>query len=97
MFATSSQRERRGNRFTIVAVAEGIKLPPELRQIAHGGPVGNLVGEAISLISNKEVRVLCWAILSVAVGGGPARLLPSGKRQADPREARCLGNELGPH
>ena len=65
-----AQRERRGNRFTIVAVAEGIKLPPELKRIAHGGPVGNVVGEAISLISNKEVRV---SVLGhIQRGGSPS-------------------------
>jgi 6-phosphofructokinase 1 len=65
-----AQRERRGNRFTIVAVAEGIKLPPELKQIAHGGPAGNLVGEAISLISSKEVRV---SVLGhIQRGGSPS-------------------------
>jgi ATP-dependent phosphofructokinase / diphosphate-dependent phosphofructokinase len=40
-----------------VVVAEGIKLPPQLKQILHGGPVGNLAGDAIALISHKEVRV----------------------------------------
>ncbi len=65
-----AQRERRGSRFTIVVVAEGIKLPPELKQIAHGGPVGNLVGEAISLISNKEVRI---SVLGhIQRGGSPS-------------------------
>jgi len=65
-----AQRERRGNRFTIVVVAEGIKLPPELKQIAHGGPVGNLVGEGISLIANKEVRV---SVLGhIQRGGSPS-------------------------
>jgi ATP-dependent phosphofructokinase / diphosphate-dependent phosphofructokinase len=65
-----AQRESRGSRFTIVAVAEGIKLPPELQQIAHGGPVGNLVGEAISLIANKEVRV---SVLGhIQRGGSPS-------------------------
>jgi len=65
-----AQRESRGSRFTIVAVAEGIKLPPELQQIAHGGPVGNLVGEAISLIAGKEVRV---SVLGhIQRGGSPS-------------------------
>jgi len=51
-------------------VAEGIKLPPELKQIAHRGPVGNLVGEAISLISNKEVRI---SVLGhIQRGGSPS-------------------------
>jgi len=65
-----AQREKGGKRFTIVVVAEGIKLPPELKQIAHGGPVGNLVGEGISLISRKEVRV---SVLGhIQRGGSPS-------------------------
>jgi ATP-dependent phosphofructokinase / diphosphate-dependent phosphofructokinase len=65
-----AQRQRRGSRFTIVVVAEGIKLPPELKQSAHGGPVGNLVGEAVSLISNKEVRI---SVLGhIQRGGSPS-------------------------
>jgi len=65
-----SRREREGKRFTIVVVAEGIKLPPELKQIARGGPVGNLVGDAISLMSSKEVRV---SVLGhIQRGGSPS-------------------------
>jgi 6-phosphofructokinase 1 len=51
------RREGYGKRFTIVVVAEGIKLPPELRQLSRGGSVGNLVGDAIALSAHKEVRV----------------------------------------
>jgi ATP-dependent phosphofructokinase / diphosphate-dependent phosphofructokinase len=50
-------REQYGKRFTIVVIAEGVKLPPELRHMSRGGAVGNLVGDAISLCANKEVRV----------------------------------------
>jgi 6-phosphofructokinase 1 len=50
-------RESRGSRFTIVVVAEGIKLPPDLKQMARGNPVGNTIGDAIGLFANKEVRV----------------------------------------
>jgi 6-phosphofructokinase 1 len=65
-----AQRESHGNHFTIVVVAEGIKLPPELKKIAHGGPVGNLVGDAISLMSQKEVRV---SVLGhIQRGGSPS-------------------------
>jgi ATP-dependent phosphofructokinase / diphosphate-dependent phosphofructokinase len=65
-----TKREKEGKHFTIVVVAEGIKLPPELRQIAHGGPVGNLVGDAISLISHKEVRI---SVLGhIQRGGSPS-------------------------
>lgn len=63
-------REKKGQRFTIVVVAEGIKLPLELRQIARGGPVGNLIGDAIALISHKEVRV---SVLGhIQRGGSPS-------------------------
>src|ERR1700740_2598362 len=34
------QREGYGKRFTIVVVAEGIKLPAELKQLCRGGSVG---------------------------------------------------------
>jgi 6-phosphofructokinase 1 len=65
-----AQRESRGGRFTIVVVAEGINLPPELRQMTHSGPVGNLVGNAISLLSHKEVRV---SVLGhIQRGGSPS-------------------------
>ena len=65
-----AQREKRGSRFTIVVVAEGIKLPPELKQMARGWPVGNTVGDAIGLFSNKEVRV---SVLGhIQRGGSPS-------------------------
>jgi len=65
-----AQRENRGGRFTIVVVAEGIKLPPELKQMTNSGPVGNLVGNAIALLSNKEVRV---SVLGhIQRGGSPS-------------------------
>src|SRR6266550_9396558 len=51
------RREGYGKRFTIVVVAEGIKLPLEMKHMLHGLPVGNMVGDAIGLISRKEVRV----------------------------------------
>ena len=64
------QRERRGSRFTIVVVAEGIKLPPELKQMARGWPVGNTIGDAIGLFSQKEVRV---SVLGhIQRGGSPS-------------------------
>jgi len=50
-------RERYGKRFTIVVVAEGIKLPPEMKHMARSMPVGNMVGDAIALVARKEVRV----------------------------------------
>jgi len=52
-----SRREGYGKRFTIVVVAEGVKVPPELQHLARGGSVGMLVGDAIALTAHKEVRV----------------------------------------
>ena len=52
-----SEREGYGKRFTIVVVAEGIQLPPELKENRRAGSVGNLVGDAIALRAHKEVRV----------------------------------------
>src|SRR6266850_5023900 len=49
------RREGFGKRFTIVVIAEGIKLPPERKQWVRGLPVGNMVGDAISLLLHKEV------------------------------------------
>lgn len=63
-------REKYGKRFTIVVVAEGIQLPPELRGLWRGGSVGNLVGDAISLVAHKEVRV---SVLGhIQRGGSPS-------------------------
>jgi len=63
-------REASGKRFTIVVVAEGIKLPHELKQMARGWPVGNTVGDAIGLFSGKEVRV---SVLGhIQRGGSPS-------------------------
>lgn len=50
-------RERYGKRFTIVVVAEGVKLPVELEHMSRGSAVGNLIGDAIALCTHKEVRV----------------------------------------
>src|SRR6202521_4168170 len=47
------QRESYGKRFTIMVVAEGIKLPPELKENRRAGSVGNLVGNAIAASANK--------------------------------------------
>src|ERR1700730_11731532 len=51
------KRESYGKRFTIVVVAEGVKLPPELQDNRRAGSVGNLIGNAIATSANKEVRV----------------------------------------
>lgn len=53
-----AQRENDGKHFTIVVVAEGIKLPPELKENRRqNSPVGNLIAQAISTKSHKEARV----------------------------------------
>ena len=51
------QRESYGKRFTIMVVAEGIKLPLELKENRRAGSVGNLIGNAIAASANKEVRI----------------------------------------
>jgi 6-phosphofructokinase 1 len=51
------RREGYGKRFTIVVVAEGITLPPEMKHMSRSMPVGNLMGDAIALLSRKDVRV----------------------------------------
>jgi ATP-dependent phosphofructokinase / diphosphate-dependent phosphofructokinase len=63
-------RERYGKRFTIVVVAEGIKLPPEMRHMARTGPVGNMIGDAIALMARKEVRVSVLGYIQR--GGSPS-------------------------
>ena len=52
-----AHREGYGKRFTIVVVAEGVTLPPELQHLSRGGSVGMLIGDAIALTAHKEVRV----------------------------------------
>jgi 6-phosphofructokinase 1 len=64
------EREGYGKRFTIVVVAEGIKLPSELKQLSRGGSVGNLIGDGIALTAHKEVRV---SVLGhIQRGGSPS-------------------------
>jgi 6-phosphofructokinase 1 len=63
-------RESRGSHFTIVVVAEGVKLPPELKENRRAGSVGSLIGNAISRGSHKEVRV---SVLGhIQRGGSPS-------------------------
>ena len=62
--------EREAFGLTIVVVAEGIKLPRELRENRRAGAVGNLVGNAIGARANKEVRV---SVLGhIQRGGSPS-------------------------
>jgi 6-phosphofructokinase 1 len=63
-------REGYGKYFTIIVIAEGVALPPELRQLSRGGSVAMLVGDAISLCAHKEVRV---SVLGhIQRGGSPS-------------------------
>jgi 6-phosphofructokinase 1 len=50
-------REKQGKYFTIVVVAEGVKLPPELKENRRTDSVANLIGNAIAHGSGKEVRI----------------------------------------
>jgi phosphofructokinase-like protein len=51
------ERESYGKRFTIMVVAEGVKLPLAFKEKRRGGSVGNLIGNAVAIAANKEVRV----------------------------------------
>src|SRR5512143_1350211 len=63
-------RERYGKRFTIVVVAEGIKLPAEMTHLSRTMAVGNMIGDAIALLAHKEVRV---SVLGhIQRGGSPS-------------------------
>jgi len=52
-----AQREKIGKHFTIVVLAEGVKLPPEMKENRRAGSIGNLIGNAIARGSGKEVRI----------------------------------------
>lgn len=72
------QREIFGKKFTIIALAEGVKIPEDLqarfeterRQFPRAGAVGNLIGDAIGMCSHKEVRVTVLG--HVQRGGSPS-------------------------
>ena len=51
------EREAYGKHFTIIVVAEGVKMPAELHESRRFGSVGNVIGNAIALVSHKQVRV----------------------------------------
>jgi ATP-dependent phosphofructokinase / diphosphate-dependent phosphofructokinase len=64
------QRERHGKHFTIIVVAEGVKLPPEMKHITRTSAVANMIGDAIALLARKEVRV---SVLGhIQRGGSPS-------------------------
>jgi ATP-dependent phosphofructokinase / diphosphate-dependent phosphofructokinase len=52
-----AEREKSSRHFTIVVVAEGVKLPPELKENRRASPIANLIGNAIADGSKKEVRI----------------------------------------
>jgi ATP-dependent phosphofructokinase / diphosphate-dependent phosphofructokinase len=65
-----ADREATGRDFTIVVVAEGIKVPPELKENRRHSAVGHLIGNAIADSANKEVRV---SVLGhIQRGGSPS-------------------------
>jgi 6-phosphofructokinase len=65
-----TDREKTGRDFTIVVVAEGIKLPPELKENRRLTDVGHLIGNAIAESGEKEVRV---SVLGhIQRGGSPS-------------------------
>ena len=65
-----TERESYGKFFTIVVVAEGVKLPPELSENRRAGAISNIIGNAIAAQSHKEVRV---SVLGhIQRGGSPS-------------------------
>jgi phosphofructokinase-like protein len=50
-------RESYGKRFTIIVVAEGIKLPEEWQEHRRTGSVGNRIGDSVARGTKKDVRV----------------------------------------
>ena len=72
------ERESRGRRFTIVVVAEGVKLPAEVqarveqekRSAPRAGSVGGLIGDAIARATRRETRVTVLGHLQR--GGSPS-------------------------
>lgn len=63
-------RERYGKRFTIVLVAEGVRLPEEMKHLSRTMAVANMIGDAIALVAHKEVRV---SVLGhIQRGGSPS-------------------------
>ena len=73
-----NQRSIFGKKFTIICLAEGIKVPEDLkskfeqerRAVPRIGAIGNIIGEAIGMVSKKEVRVTVLG--HVQRGGSPS-------------------------
>jgi ATP-dependent phosphofructokinase / diphosphate-dependent phosphofructokinase len=72
------QREQAGKRFTIIVVAEGVKLPADLesnyerekRTAPRGGAVSNRIADAISMTLRRETRVTVLG--HIQRGGSPS-------------------------
>jgi 6-phosphofructokinase 1 len=72
------QRQAQGRRFTIVVVAEGVKLPPELaercererRSSPRAGSVAGVIADAIGRSSKRETRVTVLG--HIQRGGSPS-------------------------
>ena len=72
------QREQAGKRFTIIVVAEGVKLPSgleaqveqERRMRGRAGTVGNLIAEAVGSCLKRETRVTVLG--HIQRGGSPS-------------------------
>ncbi len=71
-------REQQGKRFTIIAVAEGVKLPPELadkgqqehRSTRRAGSVATLIADAVGHCTKRETRVTVLG--HIQRGGSPS-------------------------
>jgi 6-phosphofructokinase 1 len=64
------QRERDGKFFSIIVVAEGVRLPPEMKHMSRASAVANTIGDAIALLARKDVRV---SVLGhIQRGGSPS-------------------------
>ncbi|HEV2021673.1 MAG TPA: ATP-dependent 6-phosphofructokinase [Terriglobales bacterium] len=72
------QREQAGKRFTIIVVAEGVKLPADLesnyererRRAPRGGAVSNRIADSISMTLRRETRVTVLG--HIQRGGSPS-------------------------
>jgi 6-phosphofructokinase len=87
-----ARRESYGKRFTIVVVAEGIKLPPELKENRRAGAVGNVIGNAIAASAKKEVRV---SVLAHIQRGGLTHAVRLHSGDADSRNDEKLAASHG--
>lgn len=65
-----ADREKTGRDFTIVVVAEGVKLQSEFKEKRSGSTVGNLIGNMIANRAKREVRVIVLG--HIQRGGTPS-------------------------